>query len=296
MDLIAYDPHTDAVWVPAGNTGAVDVLDVATGKVTQIGGFATAEIEREGRKRVVGPSAASVGDTGVYIGNRADSSVCLIDEKTLATGACVTLDARPDGIAYVAKAHEVWVTTPGDKSIRVLDASTLAQKSKIPLEGSPEGYAVDAQRSRFYTNLEDKDQTLSLDLESHAVIATWASKCGEDGPHGIRLDEHAGHLFIACSAKVEAMDIAHDGAILGSVETGDGVDDFDYVPSRHTLYIGAARAARLTIASVADNGALAVAATVPTQAGARNGVADARGTMYLAHGKGSELLAVSPKP
>jgi hypothetical protein len=295
MDLVSYDPHTDAVWVPAGNTGAVDVLDVSTGKLAQVTGFATAELERDGKKRVVGPSAASVGDHVVYIGNRADSSVCAVDEKTLVKGACVTLDARPDCIAYVAPTHEVWVTTPGDKSIRILDAATLTQKSKIQLAGEPEGVAVDAKRSRFYTNLEDKDQTLAIDLGTHDVASTWAPKCGEDGPHCIRLDEPSGQLFVACTAKVETMDVAHDGAIVGSVDTGEGVDDFDYLPSKHMLFIGASRAGRMTVASVAASGALSIAATVPTQTGARNGAVDARGTMYLEHGKAGELIAVSAK-
>ena len=30
MDYLGYDPVTDAVWVPAGNTGSVDVVDAVT--------------------------------------------------------------------------------------------------------------------------------------------------------------------------------------------------------------------------------------------------------------------------
>src|SRR6266436_4321067 len=36
MDYIAFDPATNSLWVPGGNTGAVDVVDVATRKVRQI--------------------------------------------------------------------------------------------------------------------------------------------------------------------------------------------------------------------------------------------------------------------
>src|SRR5215468_7011563 len=61
MDYIVFDPATGFVWVPAGNTGAVDVVDTATGKVSQATGWKTREMERNGRKRTVGPSAASVG-------------------------------------------------------------------------------------------------------------------------------------------------------------------------------------------------------------------------------------------
>jgi hypothetical protein len=46
------------VWVPAGNTGSVDVVDTTSEKITRVEGFPTAEFERGGTKRTVGPSAA----------------------------------------------------------------------------------------------------------------------------------------------------------------------------------------------------------------------------------------------
>jgi len=294
MDYLLYDPRTRSVWVPAGNTGSVDVVDTATRRVTRIDGFPTRENERNGAKRVVGPSAAALGDAVVYVGNRGDSSVCAVADATLTKGVCAALDAAPDGIAYVAATKEVWVTTPRDQSIRVLDAATLVQKARLAFDGAPEGFAVDATRNRFYTNLEDKDVTLAIDLGSHQIVATWQPACGEGGPHGLRVDEPAGLVFVACGAKVEALDVAHGGAITGAVDTGAGVDDFDFDLASHTLYIGAARAASLTVASVDAKGALAKLAVVPTAEGARNGVVDAEGRVYLSHAKSSELLVVSP--
>lgn len=294
MDYLLYDPRTKSVWVPAGNTGSVDVIDAATSKLTRLEGFTTQEMERKGRKRVVGPSSATLGDGVVYIGSRGDSTVCAVDDVKLVKGACGKLDSMPDGIAYVAKTKEVWVTTPRDKSIRILDASTLAQKAKLAFDGDPEGFAVDGTRGRFYTNLEDKDQTLAIDLVTHKTVATWKPNCGEDGPHGLRLAEAEGFLLVACSTKVETLDVGHDGATLGSIDTGDGVDDLDYVAASHLVYVGAAKAATLTIAALDPKGALTLSATVPTKEGARNGVADADGKVYLAHGKGSELVVVAP--
>jgi DNA-binding beta-propeller fold protein YncE len=293
MDYLLYDPRTHAVWVPAGNTGSVDVVDTASLRVTRIDGFPTRTVERDGKQRVVGPSAAALGDTVVYIGNRGDSSVCAIADATLAKGACGILDASPDGIAYAATSHEVWVTTPRDHSIRVLDGTTLAQKAKIALDGQPEGFAVDATRNRFYTNLSDTNVTIAIDLATHAIVATWKPGCTD--MHGVRLDEPAGFLFVACGTKVIALDAGHDGATLGSVETGDGVDDFDYDRASHTLYAGAARAARLTVATVDGKGAITRTAVVPTKDGARNGVVDGDGRVYLSHSKGSELLVVATR-
>jgi DNA-binding beta-propeller fold protein YncE len=298
MDYLAFDPHTGFVWAPAGNTGAVDVVDTASGKLTQISGFPTTEVEVRGRKRVIGPSSAAVGDGVVYVGNRGDSTVCAVDARSLARGACGHLDSMPDGLAYVAPTKELWVTTPRDKSVRILDGATLAQKAKLSFDGQPEGLAVDAARGRFYTNLEDKDRTLAIDLESHRTVATWNPKCGEDGPHGLRIDEIGGFLFVACSTRTEALDAGHDGAVLSSVDTGDGVDDLDYAPARRLLYVGAARAGKLTVARVDGRGKLTVVAQVPTREGARNGVVVKDGTVYLAHAsapKSNDLLVVSPR-
>ncbi|HKC23134.1 MAG TPA: PQQ-binding-like beta-propeller repeat protein, partial [Thermoanaerobaculia bacterium] len=237
MDYIAFDPTTRFVWAPAGNTGLVAVIDTSSGAVKQISGFETAEMGSGERKRVVGPSSVTVGDGVVYVGNRADSTVCAFDARSLAKGTCHRLDSMPDGLASVTKRNEVWVTTPRDKSIRILDGKTLEQKARLTFDGNPEGFAVDAKRGRFYTNLEDKDRTLAIDLKTHETVATWKPACGEDGPHGLRVDAEAGQLFVACSARLEVLDAAHDGAVLSSIDTGDGVDDIDYSPATHLLYV-----------------------------------------------------------
>ena len=51
MDYLGYDPVTNAVWVPAGNTGSVDVVDAATKKVTQVPGFPPERWAHGNRKR-----------------------------------------------------------------------------------------------------------------------------------------------------------------------------------------------------------------------------------------------------
>jgi DNA-binding beta-propeller fold protein YncE len=292
MDYIAYDPSTNNLWVPGGNTAAVDVVDVATGKVRQIQGLPTAEIQARGGTRVLGPSGVSIGKGVVYIGNRGGSEVCAFNARSLARVACQHLDSRPDGIAYVPPTKEVWVTTPGEQGIRILDGTTLVQKAKLTYQGNPEGFAVDAKRGRFYTNLEDKDRTVAIDLKTHETVATWNPACGGGGPHGLGLDVAAGHLFIGCDATAEVMNVGGDGAVLSKVETGDGVDDIHYESATHLLYVGAARAAMLTIARADRAGKLTTIAQVSTQNGARNGAVTKDGTVYLAHGGGVKLPAL----
>src|SRR3989440_9373313 len=114
LDYFAYDPATGKLWVPASNTGSVDVIDEKTDAVSQISGFKTGEIERRGRKITVGPTAASIGDGVVYIGNRGNATLCVIDAKTFTRGECVPAspdrDVTPDGVVYVGATRELWVT------------------------------------------------------------------------------------------------------------------------------------------------------------------------------------------
>src|SRR5438309_3130195 len=96
LDYFAYDRATGKVWVPASNTGSVDVIDEKTDAVSQITGFPTGDIERRGRKITVGPTAASVGDGVVYVGDRGNATLCIIDARSLARGDCLPV-AQSDG-------------------------------------------------------------------------------------------------------------------------------------------------------------------------------------------------------
>ena len=291
LDYIVCDRPASRVWVPVGSTGSVDVLDVASGAFTRVDGFKTAEREMHGKKRTMGPSAASVGDGFVYVGDRATSEVCPVDARTLRPAKCLQLPSATDGVVYVASAKEVWVTTPHDQTLTVLDASkpdALGPKATIRTAGSPEGYAVDDVHGTFFTNLEDKGGTVAVDIRTHKVTATFQPGCGPDGPRGLAVDPARGYVMVACTDHVQVLDVAHGGALLGKLDTGAGVDNVDYVDGK--LYVAAGKAARLTVASLDDHGQLTVVATGDTSDGARNAVADSKGNVYVADSIGARLL------
>jgi len=298
MDYLAYDPATHRIWVPAGNTGNVDVIDDATHKVTVIGGFATKPAARPGRPNM-GPSSVTVADGTVWVGNRGDDRVCGFDARTLAKGPCVKLPTMPDGLAWVGATHEIWVTTPRDHSLTIVSTAGAEPRvaSTIKLDGDPEGYAVDGKRGVFFTNLEDKDRTLALDSRTRKVTATFSPGCGADGPRGLAIDQGRGLLFVACTNGAVALDVAHGGKVVGRITTGGGVDNIDYHAGKRLLYVASPKDGTLTVARVSDAGALTVAATLPMAKGARNPVVDERGTAYVADTPAGRLILVdAPSP
>jgi len=295
LDYLASDRARHRIWVPAGGTGNTVVIDTKSGEVRRVENFPTKEVERRGTKRMVGPSSATIGDGVVYVGNRGDSSVCAVDASTLERDSCITLSSMPDGLAFVPSRKEVWVTTPREQTISILDVSTPAVPKLaevIKLGGSPEGYAVDDRRGLFYTNLEDKDRTLRIDVSTRKVTATWMPSCGEDGPRGLAVEPKGQLLMVACTDHVEVLDAGTDGHILSKLETGEGVDNLDYLPERLSLYAAAAGAAKLTVARLDAKGGLTTTASVPTAKGARNAVAAEDGTAYVADGPEGKILVV----
>ena len=294
LDYIAYEPSRNRVWVPVGDTGSVDVFDIASGTFTRVDGFKTAPREIRGKKRMLGPSAVAIGDGFAYVGDRASNEVCPIDLVTLRLGRCLRLTSPTDGVAFVASAREVWVTTPRDHSIAVLDASkpgTLAPKASVRFDGSPEGFAVDEARGVFFTNLEDENKTVLVDIGTHKPIASFGLDCGPDGPRGVAVDSRRDFVFVACTDHVTILDAGRGRAKLGTIDTGAGVDNIDWLKDKELLYVGAAKAAKLTVAHIDDKGQATLVTTAASVEGARNAVADANGNAYMAEPGGARILS-----
>jgi DNA-binding beta-propeller fold protein YncE len=310
LDYFAYDRSTGKLWVPASNTGNVDVIDETTDAVSQVTGFKTGEVELRGRKVPLGPTAVSIGDGVVYIGNRGDSSLCVIDAQTLKREACLEVApasagpaAAPDAVVYVAATRELWITTgappigvpSADKTIQVFDASEprhLKLKLKIPLDGSAEGYAVDNQRGLFYTNIEELGKTVAIDVRSHKVVAEWKV---HDDLQGLALDSARGFLFVACGDHVVSLDVAHGGRLIDSMVTGPGLDNIDFARDEKLLYAAASVTATLSIIEVGDDGKFRLKALVPTVKGARGVVAGKGETAYLIDPAEGRILKVIHK-
>ncbi|MGO9066296.1 MAG: YncE family protein [Myxococcaceae bacterium] len=292
MDYLGYEPTTDTVWAPGGNTGRVFVVDAQTERVQSVEGFPTRELNG----RTLGPSSVTFGPRSAYVGNRADASVCAVDLSTHQRGACVPLSVPPDGLAYVASSQEVWATLPRSKSIAVLAVSEtgLEEKAQVQLDGTPEGYAVDLRRGRFYTNLEDKDETLALDVTTRAVVARWKTGCGAKGPRGLALDADKGLLFVACTDGFVALLLERNGFQLAGLVTGAGVDGPAILPSLKRLFAASGGTGMLSFVGYTDAGRLSLLRRVATAPGVRVVVADQRGKAFAADSSGGCLWVAGP--
>jgi hypothetical protein len=292
MDYLGYDEVTDSVWVPGGNTGKVFVIDARTEHLRSVDGFPV----RDADGRVLGPSSVSFGPHVAFVGNRADSTVCAVNTSTLKRGGCITLASTPDGLAYAANTREVWATTPRTHSIALLGVteSGLKEAGRIELDGQPEGYAVDTKRARFFTNLEDKDETLAIDLATHAVKARWKTGCGAKGPRGMAIDVERGLLFVACTSGLVAFSLDREDAQVGAGATGEGVDNPSIAVGLKRVFAAAGTAGALSIFEYGQDGGLSPLRNWKTASGVRVVVADKLGKAFAADSAGGRIWVLGP--
>ncbi len=292
MDYLGYEPGTNQVWVPGGITGRVFVVDASTETIRTIEGFTTRE--KDGRQ--LGPTSVTFGPGRAFVGNRADSSVCALDLRTLQRGECVALPEAPDGLAYVATTDEVWATLPMAKAVVILSAAKagLPIVGHIELPGEPEGYAVDAARGRFFTNLRDRNQTLVLDVHTRSTAAHWPTSCSAEGPRGMTLDATGDVLVVACTDHLVSFAVNPVPTPLGRLETGAGVDNIDLAPSLGTVFAAAGKAELLTRAQLLTGGALSVTGQAHTAPGVRVVVVSAAGKAFAADSGGGQLWVAGP--
>lgn len=291
FDDLVYSKALDRVLVPGGRSGTLDLVDPKTRKVESIGGFSSSRSFSGGHGE--GTTSADAGDGFIFASDRNKKAVAVVDPRAKAIVGRVQLGGGPDYVRWVPETHELWVTEPGRKLIECFKLETAPAPRLVPTEtisvpGGPESLVVDGPRGRAYTHTW-RDETVVLDVRSHREVARWRNGC--EGARGIALDDERGFLFVGCEeGKAVALDVAHEGKVVGVAAAGRGVDIIAYAQGLRHLYVPGGDSATMTILSVGANGSLGVLGTVPTASDAHCVAADAGGAVYVCDPKGGRLL------
>ena len=289
FDDLQYSASLGKVLVPGGRTGSLFLVDPKTRQIESIGGFSPSKTFGGGHGE--GITSVGIGDGALYVTDRTALALVVVDPSTKRITARTKLAASPDYVRYVATTREVWVTEPDKDQIEVFtlsDRHEPAHAALIPIPNGPESLVVDATRGRAYTHLWS-DTTLAIDLKTRSVVARWKNQCKDS--RGIGLDEAKGFVFVGCSDGRASVLDAHDGRVLGSLQTGAaGVDIIDYDKTLHHLYVPGARSASLAILGVDEKGTLTELGRADSPAGGHCVVSDQQGHAYICDPKAGRLM------
>jgi hypothetical protein len=293
FDDLRYDRDLNLLLIPAGRTGNVDLIDPKSDAISPISGFTKVAKYDSGHGQSV--TSVDVGGGYLFATDRDALKLSVVDLKTRKIAVQVPLASSPDYVRYVAPNREVWVTQPGKKRIEVFSLSKATppvptHASFIDAPGGPESLAIDARRGRAYTH-KWKDSTMAIDLKTHTILATWRAGCGD--PRGIWIDETRGFLLVGCEdGTASVLDVDHDGRILSTAKSGNGVDIIAYDAKRAHLYLPGDESATMAIIGVSAKGALSILGVVPTVKDAHCVTTDEQGSAYVCDPHNGQLLIV----
>lgn len=294
FDDLRFSPELRRVLVPAGRSGRLDLVDPATRVVEDIPGFSGTKAAVRGHSE--GTTSADSGDGLVFASDRTRRIVAVVDPKAKRIVSEVQLGGAPDYVRWVEPLHEVWVTEPDEKKIETFrfdKAATprLTRTGEIRVSDGPESLEIDAGRGRAYANTWH-DLTVAVDLRARAVVSQWKNGCR--GARGLALDLQRGLAFVGCAeGAAVALDVVHNGEVVGRTATGAGVDVIAFSRERSHLYVPGAEAANLTVLAVAEDGALRVLGAVATAHGAHCVTTDDAGRVFVCDPSAGRLLILT---
>jgi len=291
FDDLWFSPELHSLLAPAGGTGCVELFDSTSLVQTSLCGVGSGGNFTGGHGE--GTTSADVGAGLVFAIDRSSQRLHAISPKSKSIVANAELAAGPDYVRWVSSQREVWITEPEKEQIEVFclvseNPPTLTQAGTISIKGGPESLVVDAAHDRAFTHLWD-GRTVKIALSSRVVNPSFANGC--KGSRGIALDPERGQLFAGCSeGKAVVLDLDHDGAVLATHDTPDGVDIIAANLSLHHLYVPAASDGSVTVLGVGRHGELSPLGLLQSVKGAHCAASDDQRHVWVCAPDSGQLL------
>jgi YVTN family beta-propeller protein len=203
----------------------------------------------------------------VFISNGKDSSVTIIDLKTLAFITKINVTGQnPDAILYDQFSHKVFVYNGRTANATVIDALKNTVVATIGLTGKPE-FSVTNGNGKVYVNNEDKSEITLINSTTLKVEKTWSIAPGEE-PTGLAIDIENQRLFAVCGNKLMVVLDAISGKVITTIPIGEGSDGVAFDPVLKLIYSSNGEGT-LTVVQEVNKDEYKILEIVLTQAGAR---------------------------
>jgi YVTN family beta-propeller protein len=171
---------------------------------------------------------------GYITAGKADS-VIAFDAKTLKTIGEIKVGKKPDAIIYEPFSKRIYVMNGDSDNITVLNAADGAMVGTIALGGGPE-FAVSDGQGNLYVNLEEKNETLRIDVKALTVKDRWPlAPCAT--PTSLAMDLGHRRLFVGCRSRHLAVLDADSGKVVFTAPIGERVDSGAFDPRTRLVYL-----------------------------------------------------------
>jgi DNA-binding beta-propeller fold protein YncE len=259
FDFLRIDEKRHRLLAAHENDGTADYFDLNTNSLItrlKLGGAVDTAIDPDSKR--------------YYVSVQEDKRVAVVDAGTLKEVASIKTPGPTDAILYVPKSHMIYVTHDNGAHVWVIDPAKASVVATIVIPGAPEYMVYDESADRIYLNIKSKDVVAVIDPSTNKVIAQWPT-APATLPHGLAFDAVTHQLFSSGgSGKLVAID-TRTGAVTGSVDIAQKVDQIAFDAAGARLYC--AGADKMSVISTAG-GKLKTLGDANTAATAKNVAVD----------------------
>ena len=181
-----------------------------------------------------GVAIATEFGRGYITAGKADA-VIPFDLKTLKAFPEIKVGKKPDAIVYEPLTKRVYVMNGDSDSITAINAADGSLAGTIDLGGGPE-YGVSDGKGNFYVNLEEKNETLRIDVKTLKVTERWPlAPCAT--PTALSMDLEAHRLFVGCRSKHLGVVNSDTGKLVFTAPIGERVDAGAFDAATKLVYL-----------------------------------------------------------
>jgi DNA-binding beta-propeller fold protein YncE len=255
IDHLAVDLKRRRLFVAALGSGAVEVIDLATGKpVRRLTGF----------KEPQGLGWLDRTDQ-LVVASGGDGKARFYAGEDLRPAGEIALGDDADNVRADEAAGQVLVGY-GSGALAVIDAARRTLVKTIPLGAHPESFRLDPRARRVFVNLPGARQIAAVDLSSGAVTRWRQGLSLANFPMALDPDGKTIAVVFRAPAQLQLIDTASGKARQTLATCGDS-DDVFLDAARHAIYVSCGQGAVDVFHDT--GGAYALQGRVPTRAGAR---------------------------
>jgi streptogramin lyase len=175
----------------------------------------------------------------VYVAAAGAHAAVALDDRTLKEVARVDGIRFPDGIAYAAPVHKVFVSDEAGDADVVIDAATHRKRSTIALGGEAGNTHYDSVSRCILVAVQTKNELAAIDPVAERIVARYRLP-GFDHPHGFTLDEASRLAFVTNEGNgtLQVVDL-RTMRVLATHRVGDDPDVLAWDHGWRRLYVAA---------------------------------------------------------
>lgn len=181
---MADDPPVvyDKAYITSHTTGVVDVINLTTGEV-ELGKIT---VGSEPNSATANPS-----NTRIYITNRGDNTVSIVNPKTDTVVDTISVGGSPHGVAFNQDGSKAYVANCSDNNISVIDTGTLTVTNTIAVDSQP--IAIVTVGTKLFVTCKSSNNVNVINLEDETVVDTIAVG---NAPYGITANASGNTLYV----------------------------------------------------------------------------------------------------